>query len=239
MTSPSSPIAPSQGARPASSSQAATVVDAPRPMNLLVVGGLAAGLSLAFIIYVIYRTFLAEDISRGTGGILLGMFGPIYVAGIYGFAYGWERGNVGKAVRLTAIVVGITVAFVVILAVVFVMIAASSKKSGSSSSGSSGSDSDSSGGGGGESPALAGGAATAAGASSGRDYSGRNLLLDAMVVSAGVGDRRQGAVADDEGPAQQQLAPSKGAAVCPTCAARYEPGGSTHFCPHCGARLPA
>ena len=195
---------------------------------------LAAGLSLAFTIYVLYQTFSTEAISRGTGWLLLAMLGPIYVAGVYCFAHGWERGDVGKAVRLTAIVVAVTLAFVIVLAILFVIFAASSKKSGSSSSSSS-SDSDS--GGGGSAEPSSGGVASLAssGGGGGSDYSGRDLLLDTMVLTAGVGQRREEAAALN----QEATAPGggEGSAVCAKCQGRFEPAEGTQFCPRCGAPL--
>jgi hypothetical protein len=53
---------------------------------------------------------------------LIGLLAPFYVGGVFLFSYGYELYNIPRALRLTAIIVFVTVAAVVILAVLFLVL---------------------------------------------------------------------------------------------------------------------
>ncbi len=117
-----------------------------KPLWLLIPGALVALASLALIVYLVYQTYSAETLDKGLGAPLIFALAPFYVGGVFIFSYGYELYDLGKAIRLTAIIVFLTFAAVFMLAVLFVVLGALSKGKSSSSS-SSRSDSSSSGGG--------------------------------------------------------------------------------------------
>ena len=104
-----------------------------KPLHILIPGGLAALASLAVIIYVAYRTWFNGDLDQGTGLVLIGLLSPFYVGGVFLFSYGYELYNIPRALRLTAILVFLTVASVVIVAVLFFLLGSGGKMSDSSS----------------------------------------------------------------------------------------------------------
>src|SRR5688572_3153536 len=105
-----------------------------KPLHILIPGGLVALASLAVIIYVAYRTWFNGDLDHGTGLLLIGLLAPFYVGGVFLFSYGYELYNVPRALRLTAIIVFLTVAAVVIVAVLFFLLGAGGKGLSESSS---------------------------------------------------------------------------------------------------------
>ncbi|HET9589582.1 MAG TPA: hypothetical protein VFO91_12415, partial [Anaerolineales bacterium] len=105
-----------------------------KPLHILIPGGLVALASLGVIIYVVYLTWFAEQLSQGTGLLLVGLLAPFYIGGVFLFSYGYELYNVPRAIRLTAIIVFLTFAAVVIVAVLFFVLAAGGKGLAESSS---------------------------------------------------------------------------------------------------------
>jgi hypothetical protein len=105
-----------------------------KPLHILVPGGLVALASLAVIVFVAYLTWFERQLDQGTGLILIGLLFPFYVGGVFLFSYGYELYNVPRALRLTAIIVFLTVAAVVIVAVLFFVLAAGGKGLSDSSS---------------------------------------------------------------------------------------------------------
>jgi hypothetical protein len=93
-----------------------------KPLHILIPGGLVALASLAVIVYVAYRTWFNGDLDQGTGLVLIGLLAPFYVGGVFLFSYGYELYNIPRALRLTAIIVFLTVGAVVIVAVLFFLL---------------------------------------------------------------------------------------------------------------------
>src|SRR5688572_19159453 len=117
-----------------------------KPLHILIPGGLIALGALAVIIFVGYLTWIDESISQELGIILCLVLAPFYVGGVFLFSYGYELYDIPRALRLTAIIVFVTVAAVVIVAVLFLALgnmkgggSSSSSRNKSSSSKSSGS----------------------------------------------------------------------------------------------------
>jgi DNA-directed RNA polymerase subunit RPC12/RpoP len=90
-----------------------------KPLHILIPGGLVALASLGVIVLVAYRTWFTGELDQGTGLLLIGLLAPFYVGGVFLFSYGYELYNIPRAIRLTAIIVFVTVAAVVIVAVLF------------------------------------------------------------------------------------------------------------------------
>jgi hypothetical protein len=110
-----------------------------KPLHILIPGGLVALASLAVIILVAYQTWFEGQLDQGTGLLLIALLAPFYVGGVFLFSYGYELYNIPRALRLTAIIVFVTVAAVVIVAVLFFLLGSgkglpesSSKKKSSS-----------------------------------------------------------------------------------------------------------
>ena len=90
-----------------------------KPLHILIPGGLVALASLGVIILVAYFTWYEGRFEQATGLLLIGLLAPFYVGGVFLFSYGYELYNIPRAIRLTAIIVFLTVASVVIVAVLF------------------------------------------------------------------------------------------------------------------------
>lgn len=109
-----------------------------KPLHILIPGGLVALASLAVIIFVAYMTWVEGRLGQNTGLLLIALLAPFYVGGVFLFSYGYELYNIPRAIRLTAIIVFLTFAAVVIVAVLFFVLAggkglpqpSSKKKSG-------------------------------------------------------------------------------------------------------------
>ncbi len=85
-----------------------------KPLHILIPGGLVALGSLAVILLVAYMTWVDGRLSQTTGLLLIGLLAPFYIGGVFLFSYGYELYNVPRAIRLTAIIVFVTVGAVVI-----------------------------------------------------------------------------------------------------------------------------
>src|ERR1051325_6896735 len=107
-----------------------------KPLHILIPGGLVALASLAVIVLVVYLTWFKGELDQGTGIILIALLAPFYVGGVFLFSYGYELYNIPRAIRLTAIIVFVTVGAVVIVAVLFFVLGAGGQglTGGSSSS---------------------------------------------------------------------------------------------------------
>src|SRR5688572_25564627 len=105
-----------------------------KPLHILIPGGLVALASLAVIVLVIYLTWFKGEFPQNTGLLLVALLAPFYVGGVFLFSYGYELYNVPRALRLTAIIVFLTVAAVVIVAVLFFVLGAGGKGLSESSS---------------------------------------------------------------------------------------------------------
>src|SRR6266487_5863970 len=104
-----------------------------KPLHILIPGGLVALASLAVIVLVAYLTWFKGQIDQSTGIVLVILLTPFYVGGVFLFSYGYELYNIPRAIRLTAIIVFVTVAAVMIIAVLFVVLGSGGKLPESSS----------------------------------------------------------------------------------------------------------
>lgn len=90
-----------------------------KPLHILIPGGLVALAALAVIIVIGYQTWFKGELDQSTGLVLIALLAPFYVGGVFLFSYGYELYNIPRAIRLTAIIVFLTFAAVVIVAVLF------------------------------------------------------------------------------------------------------------------------
>jgi len=90
-----------------------------KPLHILIPGGLVALAALAVIVIVGYQTWFKGEMDQSTGLVLIAVLAPFYVGGVFLFSYGYELYNIPRAIRLTAIIVFLTFAAVVIVAVLF------------------------------------------------------------------------------------------------------------------------
>ena len=185
-----------------------------KPLYLLIPGGLIALASLALIIYLAYLTFWQGDLSQNEGLTWMVILAPFYIGGVFLFSYGYELYNLPKALRLTAIVVFLTLAAVIIVAVLLVALGAAGDNRESRSSRSSRSRSASSGGG-----------------------SGWGGLWPWPIFLGGFGGPRQ--TVTREVIREVPTAPPPPQPVqCPYCGSSYLPAENNFTCPNCGATTP-
>src|ERR1041385_4760778 len=104
-----------------------------KPLHILIPGGLVALASLAVIVLIAYLTWFKGELDQGTGLVLIALLAPFYVGGVFLFSYGYELYNIPRAIRLTAIIVFLTVGAVVIIAVLFIVLGSGGKLPESSS----------------------------------------------------------------------------------------------------------
>jgi DNA-directed RNA polymerase subunit RPC12/RpoP len=187
-----------------------------KPLYLLVPGGLIALASLALIVYIAYQTWFQGEMTTDKGLTLVAILAPFYIGGVFLFSYGYELYDVPKALRLTAIIVFITVAAVVIIAVLFVLLSGGKGSSSSSSkkeSKSSSSSSDSS------------------------SSRGGNVLtgVGPIFIGSGLPTRTVTREVVREVPVEP---PAPQPINCPYCGHAYVPAETNYACPSCGAATP-
>jgi DNA-directed RNA polymerase subunit RPC12/RpoP len=192
-----------------------------KPLHILIPGGLIALASLAVIVLVIYMTWFENRLDQGTGVVLLLLLAPFYIGGVFLFSYGYELYNIPRAIRLTAIIVFVTVGFVVIVAVLFFVLSAGKGDFGSSKKKSSG---------GGSKPQ-----AKSVPASSGG--SGLPNLGGPIVVLGGHG-RTHTREVTREVVKEVEVPVAPRAIDCPYCRRSYVPAEQEYACPACGASTP-
>ncbi len=196
-----------------------------KPLHILIPGGLVALGALGTIILIIYFTWFEGRLTESLGLGLIALLAPFYIGGVFLFSYGYELYNVPRALRLTAIIVFLTVAAVVIVAVLFLVLGAGGKglKSGSSRNRSSG-------GGGGSKPR-----AKSVSSSSSSGGSGFPNLGNVVVPGGGRTHTREvtrEVVKEVEAPAAPR------SIDCPYCRRSYVPAENNYACPACGAATP-
>ena len=211
-----------------------------KPLHILIPGGLIALATLALIIFIAYQTWFEENLAQNLGLTLIIILAPFYVGGVFLFSYGYELYNLPRALRLTAIIVFVTVAAVVIVAVLF--LALGSMKGGSSSSSKSKSSSKSF-----SSPKpsaknsnLGGGLIGTAGAvgkkssSSGGSSSNRGGFGGGNIfIGGGGGTRVETREVTKEVVKEVPKEPMP--ITCPFCTRSYIPVEYKYICPSCGA----
>lgn len=193
-----------------------------KPLHILIPGGLIALATLGVIILVIYQTWFENQIAQSTGSVLLVILAPFYIGGVFLFSYGYELYNIPRAIRLTAIIVFVTVAAVVIVAVLFFVLGAGGKNSSSSSSKSKSS-------GGGSSKPQAKSTASSGGSSFPN--------LGNVVVLGGSG-RTHTREVTREVVKEVEVPVAPRSIDCPYCQRSYVPAENKYACPACGAATP-
>ncbi|GMV33141.1 MAG: hypothetical protein DCC59_10875 [Chloroflexi bacterium] len=217
-----------------------------KPLHILIPGGLIALAVLGLIIFIAYLTWFEGNLAESTGTFLCLLLAPFYVGGVFLFSYGYELYNIPRAIRLTAIIVFVTLAAVVIVAVLFFLLgnmkdggsgSSSSGKSSSSRSTSSSSKGASSKGmfGG----ALAGGLSQKSSSSSGGSLSssgGHYHSGGPVFIGGGGGTRVETREVTKEVVKEVPKEPMP--ITCPFCNRSYIPVDFHYVCPGCGAATP-
>ena len=191
-----------------------------KPLHILIPGGLIALASLAVIVFVIYQTWFENNLDQSTGIILLVILAPFYIGGVFLFSYGYELYNIPRALRLTAIIVFVTVGFVVIIAVLFFVLSSGKSDFGSSSKKKSS---------GGSKP-QARNVPTSSGGSGLPN-------LGPIVVLGGPG-RTHTREVTREVVKEVEVPVAPRSIDCPYCRRSYVPADENYACPSCGAATP-
>lgn len=197
-----------------------------KPLHLLIPGGLIALAAIGLIIYIAYATWYKGDMESSQAVPLIALLAPFYIGGVFLFSYGYELYDMPKALKLTAIVVFITIAFVVIIAVLFVL-ASGESKGGSSSKSSSSSDS-------GKSSSSSSTSSTSSGGTYHHHDSDLGDVAATVLLSNSGPTRTQ--VVEKEVIKEVPVAPKS--IACPFCGKSYVPADSKFACPSCGAPTP-
>src|SRR5215211_740410 len=188
-----------------------------KPLHILIPGGLVALGSLAVIILVAYMTWVDGRLTQTTGLLLIGLLAPFYIGGVFLFSYGYELYNVPRAIRLTAIIVFLTVGAVVIVAVLFFLLGSGRGLPESSSN------------------KKSSGKAKVQPRNSPSSSSGNVGLpnMGPLVVLGGPGRTHTREVVRE---VEVPVAPRS--IDCPYCGRSYVPADQNYACPACGAATP-
>ena len=208
-----------------------------KPLHILIPGGLIALATLALIVFIAYLTWFEESLAQETGTILCLILAPFYVGGVFLFSYGYELYNIPRAIRLTAIIVFVTLAAVVIVAVLFFVLGNSKGGSGSSKSSSRSKSSSSKNSSASESlfgGALAGGLANKD--SSSNSSGGGHYHSGGPIFIGGGGTRVETREVTKEVVKEVPKEPMP--ITCPFCSRSYVPVEFNYVCPSCGAATP-
>jgi hypothetical protein len=189
-----------------------------KPLHIMVPGGLVALGSLGVIVLVAYLTWFEGQLDEGTGISLILLLSPFYVGGVFLFSYGYELYNIPRAIRLTAIIVFVTLAAVVIVAVLFFVLGES--KGGSRSSGS-------------RSKSVSSSSKTTQSSTS----SSRGLDVGDLVILGG-GGRTHTREVTKEVVKEVEVPVAPRSVSCPNCNRAYVPSNEDYVCPSCGAPTP-
>ncbi len=210
-----------------------------KPLHLLVPGGLIALATLALIIFIGYQTWFEESLSQELGTILCLILAPFYVGGVFLFSYGYELYNIPRAIRLTAIIVFVTLAAVVIIAALFLVLGnmkgGSSKSSGKSSSRSSSKSS------GFAKPSVGknafGGVVGGAIANKSSSNSSSGGYSSGPIFVSG-GGRTRVETREVTKEVVKEVPKEPMPITCPFCSRSYIPVEQKYICPSCGAATP-
>jgi len=199
-----------------------------KPLHILIPGGFIALTALGTIILVIYLTWFDGGVNEGLGLGLILLLAPFYVGGVFLFSYGYELYNIPRALRLTAIIVFLTVGAVVIIAVLALILGAGGKglTGGSSRKRSSG--------GGGSKP-LAKTIPMSTSSSSGGGGSGLPNFGPVVVLGGGRTHTRE---VTREVVKEVEVPVAPRSIDCPYCQRSYVPAENEYACPACGAATP-
>lgn len=203
-----------------------------KPLHILIPGGIVALGALATIILVAYLTWFENQLGQNLGLLLVALLTPFYIGGVFLFSYGYELYNIPRAIRLTAIIVFLTFAAVVIVAVLALVLGSGGKLP--NSSGKKSSRSGSQGGvssmGGGSKP-LARGMPTTGGGGSGLPNVG-----NVVVLGGGRGGGTRTVTREVVKEVDVPVVPKP--VDCPYCSRSYVPVEHEYICPSCGATTP-
>lgn len=194
-----------------------------KPLHILIPGGFIALAALGTIILVIYLTWFEGRVNERLGLGLILLLAPFYVGGVFLFSYGYELYNIPRALRLTAIIVFLTVAAVVIVAVLFLVLGAGGKglTGGSSKKKSSG---------GGKPLAKPVSQPVSSGGGSGFPNLGPVVVLG--------GGRTHTREVTREVVKEVEVPVAPRSIDCPYCKRSYVPTENDYACPACGAATP-
>ena len=210
-----------------------------KPLHILIPGGLIALATLALIVFIAYLTWFDESLAQEIGTVLCLILAPFYVGGVFLFSYGYELYNIPRAIRLTAIIVFVTLAAVVIVAVLFFVLgnskggSSSSSKSSKSSSKSSGLAKPSAGKsafGGALGGAIANKSSSSSSSGSSSHHSGGPIFI------GGGGTRVETREVTKEVVKEVPKEPMP--ITCSFCTRSYVPIEHNYICPSCGAATP-
>jgi len=190
-----------------------------KPLHVLIPGGLIALASLAVIIFVAYQTWFENNLDQSTGIILLVILAPFYIGGVFLFSYGYELYNIPRALRLTAIIVFVTIGFIVIVAVLFFVLSSGKSDFGSSSKKKSS---------GGSKPQAKNMPSSSGG-------SGLPNLGPIVVLGGGRTHTRE---VTREVVKEVEVPVAPRSIDCPYCRRSYVPADENYACPSCGAATP-
>ncbi|HEX5839551.1 MAG TPA: hypothetical protein VFY26_17070 [Anaerolineales bacterium] len=190
-----------------------------KPLHILIPGGLVALASLGVIILVAYLTWYEGRFEQATGLLLIGLLAPFYVGGVFLFSYGYELYNIPRAIRLTAIIVFLTVASVVIVAVLFFVLSSgkglpeTKKKSGGRSK-----------------PQMTKTSSSGGG--------GLGIPNVGPVIMMGGPGRTHTREVTREVVKEVEVPVAPRSIDCPYCGRSYVPAEQNYACPACGAATP-
>ena len=215
-----------------------------KPLHILIPGGLIALATLVLIIFIGYQTWFEENLAQEIGTVLCLILAPFYVGGVFLFSYGYELYNIPRAIRLTAIIVFVTLAAVVIIAVLFFVLGNMKGGSNSSSSKSSKSSSKSSSSSGSAKPSVnksgfggvVGGAIANKSSSSSSGSSSSHHHSGGPIFFGGGGTRVETREVTKEVVKEVPKEPMP--ITCPFCSRSYVPIEQNYICPSCGAATP-
>jgi len=193
-----------------------------KPLHILVPGGLVALGALGVIILVAYLTWMEGQLEQNTGVLLIAILFPFYVGGVFLFSYGYELYNISRAIRLTLIIVFLTVAAVVIVAVLFFVLAGGGKLPEGSRKKSSGGNSKT----------------RARSVSSSSSSGGSGFPNLGNVVVLGNMGRAHTREVTREVVKEVEVPVAPRAIDCPYCHRSYVPAEQGYACPACGAAAP-
>lgn len=213
-----------------------------KPLHILIPGGLIALATLGLIIFIAYQTWFEENLAQSLGLTLILILAPFYVGCVFLFSYGYELYNIPRALRLTAIIVFVTVASVVIIAVLFLLLGSMKGDSRSSSSKSNSSRSSSS-----SKPsaknsdlggAFLGAAGGAVGKKSSSDSSRSGNFGGGNIFVGNIGGRTRVETREVTRDVIKEVPKEPMPITCPFCGRSYIPIEHKYICPSCGAATP-
>jgi hypothetical protein len=205
-----------------------------KPLHIMVPGGFVALGALGTIILVAYLTWFEGTVAENLGLILILVLAPFYVGGVFLFSYGYELYNIPRALRLTAIIVFLTVGAVVIVAVLALVLFGGGKlPSGSSGKKSSGSGRRSSV----RSSSSSGGPKVSQSKMPSSSSSSRGIDVGNVVVLGG-GGRTHTREVTKEVVKEVEVPVAPRSINCPNCNRGYVPADEKYICPSCGAPTP-